>query len=122
MHMNPFASSQYGAPSIGTYGQPWQLQGQQFAPPQQLQQLQQLAYAQQQQLQQLLQIVPAQLQQIQQLIQLVPHQVHQAVLHIVAQQQFGGGFGGHLPQGLGGPFQTATPFATPFAGAPGQVM
>lgn len=96
--------------------------------PQQIQQLQQLAYIQQQQLQQVLQIVPAQLQQVQQLIQLVPHQVQQLLQQLVAQQQFGGGQPGlgagigQAPQGLGGPFQTVSPFSAPFGGPTGHVM
>ena len=87
--------------------------------PQQLQQVQQLSYVQQQLLQQLLQVVPAQLQQLQQAIHYIPQQV----LQIVAQQQFGGGLNQLTqPQQFGVPFPQISPYGSPFAGSPGQVM
>jgi hypothetical protein len=118
---NPFASyafSPYG------YAQPYSTLPWLHAVPQQIQQLQQLAQVQQQQLQQILQIVPAQLQQLQQVIQIVPQQLQQ-LLQLVAQQQFGAGQHGlgalSQAQGFGTPFQSVSPFATPFAGS-GHVM
>lgn len=121
LQTNPFAS--YASSPYG-YAQPSATVQWLQALPQQIQQLQQLAYVQQQQLQQILQIVPAQLQQLQQVIQIVPQQLQQ-LLQLVAQQQFGGaqhGVGAFAqPQGFGAPFQTAAPFAAPFAGS-GHIM